>query len=447
MVRKGFNPRHLPDFTQKKIIDRHMERLDTSGVSRRDFLSLASAGVAASAAAAALGMPNVAVASGSNKVAYLAWSASTEYNQLVSLGAEKAASALGLNYSFFDGQIDSGRQLSQFEQLGTEQAIGGFFNILDGSALRRAGQFAEDNQTFFAAIWDSVPWFTPFDVGDYFTVYLNPHEDEAHRGVARAVYQAVTDKFGEGEVAALTGTPGNWCEISRNAGRNLALEEFPNIRQTDELPGKWLREESLRATEDLLTRNGNLRGIVAQNDDEAQGALTALRNAGLRPGEDFFVGGADGTSLGAKAIQEGLQTSTSGNSPVFTGAFLTSWLYDVANGWKPRAAERQLFWKPTVVTKDNVDAYVERYVDNNGVDPFDFRKFSRVLNPDDWDPQAYVYPAETEEIWKGYQRPEGWTLPAALAEAKAQGEFDAVREDYAARNKIKFDGPSPNKPA
>lgn len=430
-----------------KIAGRHMERLDTHGVSRREFLSLASAGLAASAAASALGMPSVAVASASNKVAYLAWSASTEYNQLVSLGAEKASAALGLNYSLFDGQIDSGRQLAQFEQLGTQQAIGGFFNILDGSALRRAGQVAEQNQTYFAAIWDSVPWFTPFDVGDYFTLYLNPHEDEAHRGVSRAVYQAVTDAFGGGEVAALTGTPGNWCEASRNAGRDLALAEFPNIRQTDSLPGKWLREESLRATEDLLTRNGNLVGIVTQNDDEAQGALTALRNAGLQPGKDVFVGGADGTSLGAKAIQAGLQTATSGNSPVFTGAFLTSWLYDVANGWKPRAAERQLLWKPTVVTRDNVDAYVERYVENEGVDPFDFRKFSRVLNPDDWDPQAYVYPADTEELWKAYPKPEGWKLPAPLAEAKANGDFDRVREDYLAHNKIKFDGPSPHRKA
>ena len=69
-----------------------------------------------------------------------------------------------------------------------------------------------------------------------------------------------------------------------NFAAEMALAEFPNIRQTDSLPGKWLREESLRATEDLLTRNGNLVGIVTQNDDEAQGALTALRNAGLQPG-------------------------------------------------------------------------------------------------------------------------------------------------------------------
>jgi ABC-type sugar transport system substrate-binding protein len=44
--------------------------------------------------------------------------------------------------------------------------------------------------------------------------------------------------------------------------------------------GEWNREDSLKATEDLLTRGNNVVGIVAQNDDEAQGVLAVCAIAG-----------------------------------------------------------------------------------------------------------------------------------------------------------------------
>ncbi|WP_082537496.1 MULTISPECIES: sugar ABC transporter substrate-binding protein [unclassified Aureimonas] len=434
----------FPDFSNKAMIDRHLDRLDTTGVSRRDFLALASAGAAASAFAATMGLPSVAVAAPTGKIAYLAWSASTEYNQLVSKGAAAAAKDLGFNYALLDGQIDAGRQLNQFEELTTTQATGGFFNILDGSALKRASQFAETSRVYFGAVWDSLPWFTPFDGGDYYTLYANPEEDAAHRGVTEALLTAVTEKFGGGKVVALTGTPGNWCETARNRGRDEAFAKHPGTQLVDQLPGKWLREESLRATEDLLTRNHDIVGIITQNDDEAQGAIAALRNAGLRAGEDVLVAGADGTSLGAEAIRKGQQVATSGNSPVFTGALFVSRIYDVTHGWVPSVPERQLYWRPTIVTKDNVDAYVARYVNDDGVEPFDYRRMSKVLHPDDWDPQADVYPIDIEQHWRGYEKPAGWAPPAAYAEAKAAGEFERVKAEYADHYKIKFDGPGPN---
>ncbi|WP_203427049.1 sugar ABC transporter substrate-binding protein [Sinorhizobium sp. BG8] len=440
-------PRHLPDFTQKKVIDHHMDRLDTSGVSRRDFLALATAGIAAGAFASAAGIPNVAVADPSGKLAYFAWSASTEYNQLVSKGAEAVAREYGFNYVLLDGQIDSTRQLNQFELLTTEQAQGGFFNILDGSALKRVSQLANESKTYFSAIWEALPWFTPFEAGDYYTLYAVPEEDKAHRGVTAAVLDTVTQKFGGGNILALTGTPGNWCENSRNRGRDAAFADFPKTKLVDQLPGKWLREESLRATEDLLTRNDNIVGLITQNDDEAQGAITALRQAGYTPGEDVFVGGADGTSLGARAIKAGLQHATSGNSPVYTGALFAARIYDVTHGWRPRASERMLYWRPTIVTKDNIDGYLERYVDNGSVEPFNYRKLSKVLHPDDWDPQADLYPIDIDVHWRGYEKPAGWDYPQSYKDARANGEWEAVKQEYQDHYKIKFDGPSPNKAA
>ena len=48
-----------------------MSELDTHGISRRDFLKLASAGAVASATAMSLGLPSVAVADPTGKMAHL----------------------------------------------------------------------------------------------------------------------------------------------------------------------------------------------------------------------------------------------------------------------------------------------------------------------------------------------------------------------------------------
>jgi len=59
---KRLDPRRFPDYTRKSVVDRHMEALDTHGVSRREFRALASAGALAGATAAAMGVPAVAIA-------------------------------------------------------------------------------------------------------------------------------------------------------------------------------------------------------------------------------------------------------------------------------------------------------------------------------------------------------------------------------------------------
>lgn len=89
----------MPDLTRKAEIDRHLDRLDTQFVSRRDFLSLASAGVAATAAGTAIGRPAVAVADPSGKLAYLAWTTRVEYLVQASKAIKAACKALTLRYT------------------------------------------------------------------------------------------------------------------------------------------------------------------------------------------------------------------------------------------------------------------------------------------------------------------------------------------------------------
>ncbi|WP_186292028.1 sugar ABC transporter substrate-binding protein [Ancylobacter moscoviensis] len=445
------NKKHIsrlfPDFTDKKVVDSHMDRLDTHGVSRRDFLALASAGAAASLGAASLGMPTAAVASPDGKLAFLTGFMFNEWNTTFDRTAKTAAAEFGIAYTSLDSQFDAQRQLNQFEQQVAGNVGSVIFNLADGSAIKGLANTAKENKIYIANIWDSLPWFTPFDASEYYTMFAVSEEVRAHREVTEKLLAAVTERFGGGNIIGVTGSKGSLLELQRNRGRDQAFAKYPKTRLVDELPGLWNREDALRVTEDLLTRNKDVVGIVTQDDDIALGSIAALNAAGLVPGKDVLVVGASGTGLGSKAIQSGTYLATSGNAPAFGAALFTARLYDVTHGWQPRASERLLNWSTVTLTRDNIDGWIARYVDNGDVEPFDYKRMSKVLHPDDWDPQAEVFPMDIDNNFHGTPKPPGWTYPAAYIAARDQGEHEKVAAEYAAHYKIKYDGPSPNKKA
>ncbi len=444
---KRLNPKFFPDYTQKKVVDGAMERLDLHGVSRRQFLSFASASAIAAATAASFGIPSIAIADPSGKIAHLMMTLQLEYCANADAGAHGAAEALGLGITSLDGQLDSERQLNQFEQQIAAGVNGVMLHAPGGGSIKRIAQLANENKIWFDNTWGTLPWFTPFEAGDYYTLYAEPDEFQAERAVTVEVCKAVMDKFGGGTVVGVTGIEGNSTDTIRSRGRDDAFKDFPKIKFAGSLPGKWNREDSQKAMEDLISRYPNIVGVIAQNDDVADGCIAALRAAGIQPGKDVFISGADGTTGGAQAIKDGKLLTTSANVPAYMGALLSTRLYDVMNGWKPKASERMMNWRSVAMTKDNVDAYLSRYVNNGDVAPFDYEKMSKVKHPQDWDPQAEVFPMNIDQEWGGIDKPQGWAYPAAYAASRDNGEAKAVAEEYKAHYKIDFFGPSPMKKA
>jgi ribose transport system substrate-binding protein len=437
--------RLFPNYSDKKVVDCCMSELDAHGMSRREFLKLASAGAVASAAAASIGIPGVAVADPTGKMAHLIMTLRLEYCANADAGARGAAAALGLSISSLDGQLDSKRQLNQFEDQVTQGVQAVMLHAPGGGSIRRIAQLANQNKVWLNNTWGTLPWFTPFEAGDYYTLYAVPEEFSAHRAVTVEVLKAITAKYGAGNIVGVTGVEGNSTDLIRSRGRNDALKDFPKIKLVGELPGKWNREDSQKAMEDLIARYKDIGGVIAQNDDVADGCLAALRAAGFNPGQDVFVSGADGTTGGAEAIKQGHLLATSANVPAYMGALLTTRLYDVLHGWRPRASERLMSWRSITMTKANVDAYLSRYVNNGDVPPFDYKKMSKVEHPNDWDPQAELFPMDIDLEWGGIAKPDGWEYPAEYAKARESGEAQAVAEEYAAHYKIDFFGPSPAK--
>jgi len=101
----------------KKAIDRQLERLDTHGVSRRDFARLATAGIAMGAAARALGLPTAAIAAPNGKIAYMYFSSRLQYCLTVKKSVEDTTGALKIGVTSADAELNSEHELDQYEQL------------------------------------------------------------------------------------------------------------------------------------------------------------------------------------------------------------------------------------------------------------------------------------------------------------------------------------------
>jgi ABC-type sugar transport system substrate-binding protein len=286
-IKGGTIKMRWPDFSDKRVIDRHLDRLNTHGVSRRDFVSLMSAGAAASAMAASLGWTSGAVAAPSGKIAYMYFSSRLQYCLTVSKAVEHTSEALGIASTSADAELNSQHQLDQYEQLAAAGGLNGvILNAPDGGNLKRIAELAGEQKIWLANVWATLPWFTPFNASEYYTYYADPDDYNASKEITTKLLTEIKAKIGKGgKIIGLTGIPGFITDLLRTRGRDDALKAFPEFKLVDDLPGNFNMEDGNKAAQDLLTRHPDAVGIYAANDEEAAGAIAALKTAGLKAGK------------------------------------------------------------------------------------------------------------------------------------------------------------------
>ena len=449
--------RVMPDFSQKSEVDKVMEEADTHGVTRRDVLKLASAaslviaggGLLAacgggddggsSTSSGATGGSSTVIADNSGKLAFLIMTNQLEYDVIMDQAASQVGKDFGYTYTGLNGELDAQLQLNQFNEVAANGTKAVMLHSPDGSNVRQIATESNKQQIYMANVWGTLPWYTPFDAGDYWTLYGQPDEFLVQGEATRVLCEALG---GEGEIVRVTGVDGNTADIIRSAGANAVLEDYPGIQLVGELPGKWNAEDSQKAMETLLSKYPDTAGVIAQNDDVATGCIAAIKAAGKTPGKDILVTGADGTDLAAQRIQAGEQLVTTANVPAYGGYFLTSRLWDVQNGWKPKAGERMMQWRSVILTKDNIDPYLARYVDSDE-QPFNAELLSHVKSPKTWDQQVDMYPMDLDILWTNIPKPAGYKYPAEYTKAKESGELEAVAAEYKKHYKSDILGPVP----
>ncbi|MCZ6663750.1 MAG: sugar ABC transporter substrate-binding protein [Gammaproteobacteria bacterium] len=347
-------------------------------------------------------------------------------------GGQAAADQLGVEFRALSTENDANRHIEIYE---TQLQSG--VKILYGPAqspgnIPRVAALAKEHGATYLGTWDSLPWFHPIDNGenDYSYVgYVAPDGGDAAYIIGKALFD---EMGGKGNVVHIQGFPGSLPEIYRTRGMDRALAEYPDIKLIARQPGEWDQTRGRQIMEDWIVAYDQIDGVFGQNDSLGVGAMLALEEAGIT---GVPVIGFDGTNEVMELIKEGRFFGTMNYHPAWMGGAMLVRAWDAANGWKPSPCERMMFTGAQLVTQANVDTVID-FLSGDQL-PFDYKRMSRVLHPDDWDPQNRLWAADPEYAWGSESKPDGYAgLPAAYTAARDGGECDAVSAMYAAHYKM-----------
>ena len=122
---------------------------------------------------------------------------------------------------------------------------------------------------------------------------------------------------GKGEVALISGVPGNESQDARAQGFIDAVAQVPGMKLVAQQPANSERSLGLTVMENILTAHPDVKGVFATNDQMALGAMEALEARGLR-GKIKIIG-FDATKEAVQATVEGRLAGSVAQNPFMMG--------------------------------------------------------------------------------------------------------------------------------
>ncbi len=208
------------------------------------------------------------------QIAVIPKSTSSLFFQPVHAGANAAGEEYHLDilWSGPTSETDYSRQIEIVDSMITRH--------VDGLAIAASERNAL-NHSLERAAAANIP-VTIFDSGvdsqNYMT-FVATDNVEAGRMAARKMGALLN---GKGSVAVILHAPGSASTMDREKGFKEVIEkEFPGIKVVAEQYSGGDRAKALRVSEDILTANGDLKGIFAPSEPCGVGAAQALKSRGL----------------------------------------------------------------------------------------------------------------------------------------------------------------------
>jgi inositol transport system substrate-binding protein len=178
--------------------------------------------------------------------------------------------------------------------------------------------------------------------------------DNVKGGYAEGTYVG-TALHGKGNVILLEGTPGSSPQIDRTKGIKSALAKFPGIKIVFDQTAQFDRATAISVVEAATGSVKHFDAIVAENDDMALGALTALKSKGLFG--KAIITGFDALPETIKDIQAGTIQATVEQYPDKQATQALRMLLDyIVKHKKP--AHHDNFITPVAISKANLSQAV-----------------------------------------------------------------------------------------
>ena len=219
--------------------------------------------------------------------------------------------ARGWKLIYTDAQGDTSKQISDIEDLVAQGIDYLIVSPREAEGLESAFQLCMSNDIPVICIDRGVNG----EVGVDYTCKITT--DLEWEGAQCAEY--LLSDYGEEacNVVELTGTPGATSAIDRQNGFMAAIEGHDNIEIVASQNGNFNRSTSQEAMESIIQSLGaeNIDAVFAHNDDNALGAIQAMKAAGIEPGVDIKVYSCDGQKDALEAIVAGELVMTVECSP------------------------------------------------------------------------------------------------------------------------------------
>jgi len=144
--------------------------------------------------------------------------------------------------------------------------------------------------------------------------------DFVHEGRLAAAWLA-QETSGNCSIVELYGTVGSAAAEDRNAGFTEVIGLFDNMEIMVSETGNFVRSEGKTVMESILSSEdpSSICALFAHNDDMAIGAVEAMKEAGLTPGEDILVVSVDAIPDVFDSIDAGDINATVELSPFMGG--------------------------------------------------------------------------------------------------------------------------------
>jgi ABC-type sugar transport system substrate-binding protein len=256
-------------------------------------------------------------------------------------GAQQAANKEGAKLIIADAQDDAATQQDDVQNFVTQQVDAILINPVDSEAVVPAVQAANQANIPVIALDRGAS-------GGKLETLIASDNVEGGRMAAKELIQLV----GSGPVAQLEGIPGTSPTRDRGQGFEEVINAQDAVQLVSSQTANFLRTEGLNVTENILQSNPGIKGIFAQNDEMAMGAVRAL---GGRAGSEVKIVGFDGIEDALKAIQAGKMNATIAQQPDKIGSLGVENAMKVVDG---KSVDKNIPVPVKLVTKENVSQFL-----------------------------------------------------------------------------------------
>jgi ribose transport system substrate-binding protein len=235
-------------------------------------------------------------------------------------GAEKEAKAKGIKLVTVSAGDDPAKQINDIQDLIQKKVDVLLINPTDSDAVVTAVKAANDA---------GIPVITVDRQANGGEVATHIASDNVKGGQMAADF--IKEKLGgKGNVVVLQGIPGSSAANERGKGFTEGIKGS-GLKVVAEQPADFDRSKGLSVMENIIQSTKDFKAVFAQNDEMALGAISALKEAGLK---DVVVVGFDGTDDGVAAVNNGEMAATIAQQPEVIGQLAIDNVEKAKNGEK-----------------------------------------------------------------------------------------------------------------